>query len=166
MTMKVSCEEFEQSITESGAKKEKLNTLRTKREMDLDRKAAEFINKSPSAIRKMPPKNIQFLVEDLQIQKTDLEIHNKELHSAQLEAPGKSRQSIQICTITLRPGISPWMRRESFWRRMSPAQRCWVLKEECLEADFSPALLQTMIRTFFSCIAKNFLKQRLSRASH
>ena len=60
-------------------------TVRTRKNTDLDRKVAEFINKSPSAIRKIPPRNIQYLVEDLQIQKTDLEIQNKKLHKAQLK---------------------------------------------------------------------------------
>ena len=59
-------------------------TVRTRKNTDLDRKVAEFINKSPSAIRKIPPRNIKYLVEDLQIHKTELEIQNEKLHKAQL----------------------------------------------------------------------------------
>ena len=84
MATKAANEELEQGIHESGGKSKKSNGVRTKRGTDTDKKVAEFINKSPSAIRKMPPRSIQYLIEDLQIQKTDLEIHNRKLHSTQM----------------------------------------------------------------------------------
>ena len=85
MTIKPAYRKLEQGITESGAETEKRKTVTTKKNTDIDRKVVEFLNKSPSAIRKIPPRNIQDLVEDLQIQKTDLEIQNRKLDSARLK---------------------------------------------------------------------------------
>jgi len=44
-----------------GQKVKRKKTVRTRKNTDLDRKAVEFINKFPSAIRKIPPKDIQYL---------------------------------------------------------------------------------------------------------
>ncbi len=82
MAIKPAHEELEQKIPELATRGEKQKTVNAKNTA-LDRQVSEFINKSPSAIRKMPPRNIQYLVEDLQIQKTDLETHNEKLHRAQ-----------------------------------------------------------------------------------
>ena len=89
MAMKPVHEGSGKRIAESGEKNETRKALKTKKDMNIDRKVAEFINKSPSDIRKMPPRNIQYLVEDLQIQKTDLETYNRKLHSAQLKLQEK-----------------------------------------------------------------------------
>ena len=85
MVTKPAHKESGQRIPASGAKRKKSNGVKTGRATDTDRKVAEFINKSPSAIRKMPPRSIQYLIEDLQIQKTDLEMDNKKLHSDQMK---------------------------------------------------------------------------------
>ncbi len=89
MTIKPAYEELEQRIKELEAESEKRKAVRTRKDTDLGRKADEFINKSPSAIRKIPPKNIQYLVEDLQIHKTELEMQNERLRRAQLELQEK-----------------------------------------------------------------------------
>ena len=85
MTIKPAYEELEQRIKELEAESEKRKAVRTRKDTDLGRKADEFINKFPSAIKKIPPKNIQYLVEDLQIHKTELEMQNEKLRRAQLE---------------------------------------------------------------------------------
>jgi hypothetical protein len=51
----------------------------------LREKAEEFINKNPSAIKKMPPNDVKALIEDLQIQQIELEMQNEELRRAQVE---------------------------------------------------------------------------------
>ena len=89
MTIKPAYEELEQRIKELEAESEKRKAVRTRKDTDLGRKADEFINKFPSAIRKIPPKNIQYLVEDLQIHKTELEMQNEKLRRAQLELQEK-----------------------------------------------------------------------------
>jgi len=89
MTIKPAYEELEQRIKELEAESEKRKAVRTRKDADLGRKADEFINKFPSAIRKIPPKNIQYLVEDLQIHKTELEMQNEKLRRAQLELQEK-----------------------------------------------------------------------------
>ncbi len=96
MTIKPVYEKLEQRITELDTEREKRKTVRTKQNSGLDRKVVEFINKSPSAIRKIPPRNIQHLVEDLQIQKTDLEIQNTELDNAQLKLREKLAKYIDL----------------------------------------------------------------------
>ena len=89
MTIKPAYEELEQRIKELEAESEKRKAVRTRKDTDLGRKADEFINKFPSAIKKIPPKNIQYLVEDLQIHKTELEMQNEKLRRAQLELQEK-----------------------------------------------------------------------------
>jgi PAS domain S-box-containing protein len=52
---------------------------------ELRRRAEEFINKNPSAMRKVPPGDVKKLIEDLQIHQVELEMQNEELRRAQLE---------------------------------------------------------------------------------
>jgi len=52
---------------------------------ELRQRAEEFINKNPSAIRKIPPGDVKTLIEDLQIHQIELEMQNEELRHTQLE---------------------------------------------------------------------------------
>ncbi|MCG6878359.1 MAG: PAS domain-containing protein, partial [Deltaproteobacteria bacterium] len=52
---------------------------------ELRRRAEAFINKNPSAMRKVPPADVKKLIEDLQIHQVELEMQNEELRRAQLE---------------------------------------------------------------------------------
>jgi len=52
---------------------------------ELRQRAAEFINKNPSAIKEIPPGDVKKLIEDLQIHQVELEMQNEELRRAQLE---------------------------------------------------------------------------------
>ena len=45
--------------------------------------AQEFISKNPSALDKIPPKDIQQLIEDLQVHQIELEMQNDELRRLQ-----------------------------------------------------------------------------------
>ena len=86
MTVKPAYEKSGQNISESGPENRKRNAvLGTVKNIARDRKVLEFLNKSSSAIRKIPAKTIRNLVEDLQIQKTDLEIQKRKLGKAQLK---------------------------------------------------------------------------------
>ena len=58
-------------------KSTQLNTLR--------KRAEEFVNKNSSAVKKVIPKDIQNLIEDLRIHQVELEIQNEELQRAQME---------------------------------------------------------------------------------
>ncbi len=51
----------------------------------LRQKAEAFINKSPSAVKEVPPQDVRTLVEELQIHQVELEMQNEELRRAQLE---------------------------------------------------------------------------------
>ncbi len=51
----------------------------------LQKRAEEFINKHPSAVKKIPPSDVQNLIEDLQIHQVELEMQNQELRQAQLK---------------------------------------------------------------------------------
>jgi len=51
----------------------------------LRERAEEFINKNPSAIKKVQPDDVKKLIEDLQIHQVELEMQNEELRQAQLE---------------------------------------------------------------------------------
>ena len=51
----------------------------------LRKQAEEFLNQNPEAVQKIPPREIQNLVEELQIHQIELEMQNEELRRAQLE---------------------------------------------------------------------------------
>ncbi len=51
----------------------------------LKERAEEFINKNPSAIKKIPPDEVKKLIEHLQVHQVELEMQNEELRRAQLE---------------------------------------------------------------------------------
>ena len=55
----------------------RLNTLR--------KRAEKLVNKNPSAVKKIPSRDIQHLIEDLRIYQVELEIQNEELQRAQTE---------------------------------------------------------------------------------
>jgi PAS domain S-box-containing protein len=52
---------------------------------ELRQRAEEFINKNPSAIRKIPPGDVKKLIEDLQIHQIELEMQNEELRQVQMD---------------------------------------------------------------------------------
>jgi PAS domain S-box-containing protein len=52
---------------------------------NLRRRAEEFLKKKPSTIKKMPYREVQKIIEDLQIHQIELEMQNKELRNTQLE---------------------------------------------------------------------------------
>ena len=52
---------------------------------ELRRRAADFFNKNPEAIRRIPPADIQMLVEELHIHQVELEMQNEELRRVHLE---------------------------------------------------------------------------------
>ncbi len=49
----------------------------------LRKRAEEFVNKNPSALKKMPPRDIQNLIEDLNIHQVELQMQNEELRRTQ-----------------------------------------------------------------------------------
>lgn len=51
----------------------------------LRERAAEYLNKNPSAFKDIPPVDIKNLIEDLQIHQIELEMQNTELRRSQLE---------------------------------------------------------------------------------
>lgn len=85
MAKKPTYEELEQRVKDLEKEIKKRGGVRTRKDTTLHRRVEEFINKYPSAIKKIPPKEIQYLVEDLQIHKTELEIQNEKLRRTQLE---------------------------------------------------------------------------------
>ena len=48
-------------------------------------RAEAFLNKTPSAVKNVPPQDVKNLVEELQIHQVELEMQNEELRRAQLE---------------------------------------------------------------------------------
>ncbi len=58
---------------------------KSKQSDTMRKKAEEFVNKNPSYISKMQPKDVKALVEDLQIHQVELEMQNEELRRAQRE---------------------------------------------------------------------------------
>ena len=56
-----------------------------KTDSTLRERAGAFLNKNPSAIKKVPPDDIKSLIEELQIHQIELELQNEELREAQLE---------------------------------------------------------------------------------
>ena len=58
-------------------KSTRLNTLR--------KRADEFVNKNSSAVKKIIPKDIQNLIEELRVHQVELKIQNEELQRAQME---------------------------------------------------------------------------------
>ena len=71
----------------------KVGAMETKRPAyfgTLQKRAEEFINKHPSAVKKIPPRDVQNLIEDLQIHQIELEMQNEELRRAQLEIEASS----------------------------------------------------------------------------
>jgi len=85
MAKKLTYEELEQKVKDLEAKVDKRQAVRTRKHTDLHRRVEEFISKYPSAIKKMPPRDVRNLVEDLQIHKTELENQKEELLRAQSE---------------------------------------------------------------------------------
>ena len=51
----------------------------------LRKRAEEFVNKNLSALKKMPPRDIQNLIEDLNIHQVELQMQNEELRRTQLK---------------------------------------------------------------------------------
>lgn len=58
---------------------------RPKNHANLRKQAEEFLNQNPEAVQKIPPREIQNLVAELQIHQIELEMQNEELRRAQLE---------------------------------------------------------------------------------
>jgi PAS domain S-box-containing protein len=58
-------------------KSTRFNTLR--------KRAEEYVNKNPSAAKKIPPRDVQNLIEDLHIHQVELEMQNEELRRSQME---------------------------------------------------------------------------------
>jgi len=52
---------------------------------NLRNRAEELLNKTPSAVKKVPPQDIKNIVEELQIHQVELEMQNEELRQTQLE---------------------------------------------------------------------------------
>ena len=52
---------------------------------ELRDRAEQFINKAPSAVKKVPPRDVKNLVEELQIHQVELEMQNEELRRTQME---------------------------------------------------------------------------------
>ena len=89
MTIRAAYEASKQKRIEIGTEGENRKNAQTRKNTSLDRKADEFIKKSPSAIRKMSARSIQYLFEDLQIQKIDLGIENTKLLRAKMALEDK-----------------------------------------------------------------------------
>jgi len=51
---------------------------------ELRERAEEFLNKGPSAMKKVPPKDVKSLIEELQIHQVELEMQNEELRESQM----------------------------------------------------------------------------------
>jgi PAS domain S-box-containing protein len=51
----------------------------------LRKRAEELVKKNPAAVKKIPPRDIQKLIEELQIHQVELEMQNEELRKTQLE---------------------------------------------------------------------------------
>lgn len=63
----------------------KENTPKSRQFSGLRKRAEEFLNKHPRAIKKLPPGDVRNLIEDLQIYQVELEMRREELRRAQLE---------------------------------------------------------------------------------
>jgi PAS domain S-box-containing protein len=70
----------------------------SKQRIKLRKRVEEFLNKNPSAIKKIPPADIRNLFEDLQIYQIDLEKHNKALrkaHKKMIESEKRYRHLVE-----------------------------------------------------------------------
>lgn len=70
----------------------------SRQRIKLRKRVEEFLNKNPSAIKKIPPADIRNLFEDLQIYQIDLEEHNKALRKAHkkiIESEGRYRHLVE-----------------------------------------------------------------------
>lgn len=85
MVKKPTYEELKQRVFDLEKEIKKREGVSARKDTTLHRRTEEFINKYPSAIKKIPAKEIQYLVEDLQVHKTELEVQNEKLRQAQLE---------------------------------------------------------------------------------
>jgi len=85
MVKKPTYEELEQKVKELETEITKREVKRSGKNKSLDRRAEKFINNNPSTIRKIPPRDIKDLIEDLRIYQTELEMQNEVLRQTQLE---------------------------------------------------------------------------------
>jgi len=70
----------------------KRQNISPKKNYSLRKKAQEFIDKNPSAIKKIPPRDVKNLIEDLQIHQVELEMRNEEFRRTQLELEASRNQ--------------------------------------------------------------------------